>query len=51
MEAYHDFLMNRLSTLPNIGVVQTSFVLAQAKDDTAYHLEVKSAEKRKRGRG
>ena len=51
MEAYHDFLMNKLSTLPNIGVVQTSFVLAQAKDDTAYHLEVKTAEKRRRKNG
>src|SRR5262249_4497606 len=31
MNEYNEFLMNKLSTLPNIGVVQTSFVLSEAK--------------------
>lgn len=38
MQAYNDFLMNKLATLPNIGTVQTSFVLSEAKRETAYHL-------------
>jgi Lrp/AsnC family transcriptional regulator, leucine-responsive regulatory protein len=38
MQEYNDFLMNKLSTLPNIGVVQTSFVLSEAKHETAYPL-------------
>ncbi len=38
MTEYNSFLMNRLSTLPNIGVVQTFFVLSEGKVETAYAL-------------
>jgi DNA-binding Lrp family transcriptional regulator len=38
MQAYNDFLLNKLATLPNIGTVQTSFVLSEAKRETAFHL-------------
>lgn len=40
MNEYNDFLMNKLSTLSNIGVVQTYFVLSEGKVDTAYALEL-----------
>ena len=48
MRAYNDFLLNRLATLPNIGTVQTSFVLSEAKRETAYHLPLPSQDKAKR---
>ena len=47
MEAYNDFLLNRLATLPNIGTVHTSFVLSEAKRETAYHLPLPSPRKGK----
>lgn len=39
MDAYHDFMMHKLATLPNIGVVQTFFVMSEAKQETAYPLQ------------
>ncbi len=39
MKEYNDFLMNKLSTLPNIGSVQTYFVLSEGKSETAYPLD------------
>ena len=38
IEAYNHFLKNKLATLPYIGNVHTSFVLSEAKRETAYHL-------------
>lgn len=38
MKEYNAFLMNKLATLPNIGVVQTFFVLSAGKVETAYAL-------------
>jgi Lrp/AsnC family leucine-responsive transcriptional regulator len=38
MNEYNAFLMNKLATLPNIGVVQTFFVLSESKLETAYAL-------------
>ena len=35
---YHLFLRNKLATLPNIGAVQTYFVLSESKHETAYAL-------------
>jgi Lrp/AsnC family leucine-responsive transcriptional regulator len=35
---YHLFLRNKLATLPNIGSVQTYFVLSECKYETAYTL-------------
>lgn len=40
MDAYHEFMMNKLATLPNIGVVQTFFVMSEAKQETAYPLQL-----------
>jgi Lrp/AsnC family leucine-responsive transcriptional regulator len=39
MQEYNDFLMNKLATLPNIGAVQTSFVLSEGKLETAYPIK------------
>lgn len=38
MKEYNDFLINKLSTLPNIGMVQSFFVLWEGKVETAYTL-------------
>ena len=38
MDAYHEFLRNKLSTLPNITTVQSFFVLSEPKSETAYPL-------------
>lgn len=46
MHEYNDFLMNRLATLPNIGAVQTYFVLSEGKAETAFTLTV-GTDKRK----
>jgi len=48
MHEYNDFLMNKLSTLPNIGVVQTFFVLSEGKAETAYPLPLAGKEKKGR---
>ena len=42
MNEYNAFLMNKLATLPNIGVVQTFFVLSEGKAETAYALPLPS---------
>ncbi|WP_017259687.1 Lrp/AsnC family transcriptional regulator [Pedobacter arcticus] len=39
MEAYHEFLMQKLSKLPDIGTLQSFFVMSEAKHETAYLLE------------
>lgn len=39
MAAYHEFLMQKLSKLPDIGTLQSFFVMSEAKHETAYHLE------------
>ncbi|HXB07929.1 MAG TPA: Lrp/AsnC family transcriptional regulator [Puia sp.] len=49
MVEYNDFLMNRLATLPNIGAVQTHFVLSEGKAETAYALESPGGKKKKTG--
>ncbi len=36
MNEYQDFIVNRLSRLPNIGTVQSSFVMKEIKHETAY---------------
>lgn len=40
MEAYHAFLMNKLSKLPDIGTLQSFFVMSEAKHETAYILDL-----------
>jgi len=36
MDAYHEFLRNKLATVPNITTVQSYFVLSEPKSHTAY---------------
>lgn len=36
MNGYHDFIMNKLAKLSNIGNVQSSFTLTEVKRHTAY---------------
>jgi DNA-binding Lrp family transcriptional regulator len=38
MDAYYDFVINRLAILANVGTVQSFFVLHESKRNTAYHL-------------
>jgi len=38
MNAYHEFLRNKLATLPDITTVQSYFVLSEPKSGTAYPL-------------
>lgn len=38
MNEYNTFLMKKLSTLPNLGSVQSSFVLSEGRTKTAYTL-------------
>ena len=38
MQAYQDFIINKLSRLANIGTVQSSFVMTEIKQETAFHL-------------
>ena len=38
MDAYYEFVINRLSRLPNVGTVQSFFVLHESKKNTAYPL-------------
>lgn len=40
MDAYYDFIIERLSTLPNVSTVQSFFVLHEVKKHTAYHLHI-----------
>jgi Lrp/AsnC family leucine-responsive transcriptional regulator len=47
LQAYNEFLLNKLATLANIGTVQTSFVLSEAKRETAYQVAPGSEVKKK----
>lgn len=38
MAAYQDFIVNKLARLPNIGTVQSSFVMTEVKNETAFVL-------------
>ncbi len=38
VEAYNNFVMNRLANIPNIGQYHSNIVLSIVKDDTAYPL-------------
>ena len=40
MDAYYDFVINRLAKLPNVGTVQSFFVLHESKKNTAYPLSL-----------
>lgn len=38
MAEYQDFIVNKLARLPNIGTVQSGFVMTEIKHETAYSL-------------
>lgn len=38
MDEYHDFMLNKLASLSNIGTVQSFFVMLEGKKETAYKL-------------
>lgn len=40
MQEYNSFLMDKLAKLPNIGSVQSNFVLFEGKTETAYSLKL-----------
>lgn len=46
MKEYNTFLMDKLATLPNIGGVQTFFVLSEGKAETAYALALPAGGKK-----
>lgn len=39
MEAYHTFIAEKLASLPNIGRVQSSFVMSEIKNDPVFPLD------------
>jgi Lrp/AsnC family leucine-responsive transcriptional regulator len=39
MDEYNDVLMNKLSKLPDVGKMQSFFVMSEAKHETAYALK------------
>ncbi len=41
MDEYHDFMINKLAGLSNLGTVQSFFVLHEAKKETAYIMGAK----------
>jgi DNA-binding Lrp family transcriptional regulator len=41
MHEYHDFLTNKLAALPNIGTVQSGFVLNEVKRSLAFPIPLK----------
>jgi Lrp/AsnC family leucine-responsive transcriptional regulator len=48
MNEYNDFLMHKLATLPNVGSLETFFVLSEGKRETAYALGVAAGGKKKK---
>lgn len=39
MTEYQEFIVNKLSKLPNIGTVQSSFMMTEIKHETAYKIK------------
>lgn len=40
MDEYYSFIINKIAKLPNVGTVQSFFVLFEAKKETAYRIAV-----------
>lgn len=40
MDEYYGFIINKIARLPNVGTVQSFFVLFEAKKETAYRIAV-----------
>jgi Lrp/AsnC family leucine-responsive transcriptional regulator len=41
MNEYNDVLMNNLSKLPDVGMMQSFFVMSETKNETSYVLDAK----------
>jgi DNA-binding Lrp family transcriptional regulator len=48
MQEYNEFLVNKLATLPNVGTVQSVFVLSEGKVETAFPLRQPAKKKAKK---
>lgn len=40
MDEYYGFIINKIAKLPNVGTVQSFFVLFEAKKETAYRISI-----------
>jgi Lrp/AsnC family transcriptional regulator, leucine-responsive regulatory protein len=40
MQAYKEFVINKLANLPDVGAVRSQFVINEAKRELAYALEI-----------
>lgn len=47
MNEYQGFIVNKLAKLPNIGTVQSSFIMTEVKYGTAYTLSLPDSKKKK----
>ncbi len=47
MNEYQGFIVNKLSKLPNIGTVQSSFMMTEIKHETAYSITATEQKKKK----
>ena len=45
MNEYQDFIVNKLAKLPNIGTVQSGFVMTEVKYETAYTITLPEKKK------
>lgn len=48
MDEYYDFVIHKLAGLPNVGIVQSFFVLRESKHNTAYALDLVIKKQKKR---
>lgn len=44
MDEYYSFIINKIAKLPNVGTVQSFFVLFEAKKETAYRISISEEE-------
>ena len=47
MKVNQDFIVNKLSKLPNIGTVQSGFVMTEVKHETAYTISLPEGKQKK----
>ena len=48
MDEYYGFIINKIAKLPNVGTVQSFFVLYEAKKETAYRILLPDGNARKK---
>ncbi len=47
MDEYYGFIINKIAKLPNVGTVQSFFVLYEAKKETAYRINAEEKGRKK----